>query len=90
MQNRECIVLERTHDTKQRTASCVRVCESRVHPVFNQSSGGFIYIICIIRVYLSHLPAEIFFCLPLRKIILNAAKFIVFEANNSESLIGAP
>ena len=43
-----------------------RVCESRAHPAFNQSSGGFI---CIIRVSLSHLPAGVFYCLPQRKII---------------------
>ena len=43
-----------------------RVCESRAHTAFNQSSGGFI---CIIRVSLSHLLAGVFYCLPQRKII---------------------
>ena len=36
------------------STSCARVGESRAHPVFNQSSGGFI---CNICVWLSHLPA---------------------------------
>ena len=55
------------------STSRARVCESRAHPFFNQSSCGFI---CIIRVQLSHLPAGIFYCLPLRK-YNNAAKLIL-------------
>ena len=66
MQNLECIVFERTRDTEQRIHEpCVRVCESRAHLVFNQSSSGFI---CNIRVWLPYLPAGIFYCLSLRKI----------------------
>ena len=38
--------------------SHVHVCESRAHPVLNQSLGGFI---CNIRIQLLHLPAGIFF-----------------------------
>ena len=39
MQNRECIVFEQTRDTK--SMSRVRVCESRAHPLINQSLGGY-------------------------------------------------
>ena len=46
------------------STSRVRVCESRAHSVFNQSSSGFISII-----WLPHLPAGTFYCLSLRKII---------------------
>ena len=63
------------------STSRARVCESRAHPFFNQSSCGFI---CIIRVQLSHLPAGIFYCLPLRK-YNNAAKLILpLKQNTSE------
>ena len=37
MQNRECIVFERTRVTEQSIHEPVPVCESRAHPVFNQS-----------------------------------------------------
>ena len=79
MQNRECIVFERTRDTEQRIHEPWRVCESHAHPVFSQSSGGFI---CIIRVWLSHSAA---------KKNNTTAKFIVsLKQNNWESFIGAP
>ena len=48
------------------STSCVRVCDSRAYPVFNQSSNGSFpsytrYLLC--------LPTGIFYCMPLRKII---------------------
>ena len=55
----------------------VRACESCVHPVFNQSSGGFI---CIIRVWL---PAGIFYRLrhrlPLWKINITPQFFCLWS-----------
>ena len=69
------------------STSRVRVFESRAHPVFNQSSGGSFPSYAI---SLSHLPAGIFYCMPLRK-NSNAAKFSVsLKQNNSEGFIGAP
>ena len=54
----------------------VRACESRVHPVFNQSSGGFI-------LHHAHMAAV--------KKKDNAANFFVsLKQNNSEGFIGAP
>ena len=56
---------ERVKQNREST-NRVRVCEFRAHPVFNQLSSGFI---CVIRVWLPHLPAGIFYCLSLRKVI---------------------
>ena len=73
MQDRECFVFERTGDTDQRIhESCV--CESRAHPVFNQSSGGSFpsYAVSIAFArwnFLLHAAKK-----------NNAAKFCVFEA----------
>ena len=58
MQNRECIVFERTRDTEQRIHEPCACLWVRAHPVFNQSLGRFI---CNMRVQVSHLLA--FFCL---------------------------
>ena len=83
MHNRECYLLEfsseRVIQIRESTIR-VRVCESRAHLVFNQSSGGFI---CIIRVWLPHLPRWNFL-LPVAKKNNNAAKFNVsLKQNNS-------
>jgi len=75
MQNRECIVFERTRDTE--STRRVRVCESRAHPVFNQSSSGFI---SIIYTRMAAAFARWNFLLPVAKKNSNAAKFNVFEA----------
>ena len=75
MPDRECIVFERTRDTEQRIHERVRVCESRAHPVFNQSPGGS-FPSCAISVAFARLN----FLLHAAKKNNNAAKFFVFEA----------
>ena len=60
MQNRECIVFERTRDTEQRIHEPCACLWVRAHPVFNQSLGRFI---CNMRVQVSHLPLFLFFFL---------------------------
>ena len=68
------------------STSCVRVCESCAHPVFNQSSGGS-FPSYAISVAFGHW-----------KFLLHAAKknnkavgfFLSLQQNNAESLIGAP
>ena len=67
------------------STSRVRVCEFRVHPVFNQSLGGS---------FLSYAMSVAFarwnFLLHASK-KNNAAKFFVsLKQNNSEGFIGAP
>ena len=67
------------------STSRVRVCESRAHPVFNQSSGGLFpsYAISVAFArwnFLLHAAKK-----------NNAAKFFVsLKQNNSEGFIGAP
>ena len=86
MQNRECIVFERTRDTDQRITSRVRVCESRAHPVFNQSSCGSLPFYAMSVAF-----ARWNFLLNAAKKNNNAAKFFVFwKQNNSEGFIGVP
>ena len=66
--------------------SHVRVCESRAHPVFNQSSGGSFssYVISVTF-------ARWNFLLHTAKKNNNTAKFFVsLKKNNSEGLIGSP
>ena len=63
----------------------MRVCESRAHPVFNQSSGGS---------FLSYAISVAFarwnFLLHAAKKNSNAAKVLVFlKQNNAEGFIGA-
>ena len=76
MQNRECVVFERTRDTDQSVCvPCrVRVCDSRAHPVFNQSSGGSLSSYSISVAF-----ACWNFLLHVAKKNNNAAKFFVFE-----------
>ena len=68
------------------STSRVRVCDSRAHPVFNQSSGGSFpsYVIFIVFArwnFLFHAPKK----------NNNRAKFFVsLKQNNSEGFIGAP
>ena len=65
--------------------SHVRVCESRAHPVFNQSSGGSFssYVISVTFArwnFLLHTAKK-----------NNTAKFFVsLKKNNSEGFIGSP
>ena len=74
MQDRECTVYERTRDTE--STNRVRVCECRVHPVFNQLSGGSFPSYAILHA---------------AKQDNNAATFFVpLKQNNSEGFIGAP
>ena len=66
--------------------SHVRVCESRAHPVFNQSSGGSFssYVISVTF-------ARWNFLLHTAKKNNNMAKFFVsLKQNNSEGFIGSP
>ena len=66
--------------------SHVRVCESRAHPVFNQSSGGPFssYVISVTF-------ARWNFLLHTAKKNNNTAKFFVsLKKNNSEGFIGSP
>ena len=66
--------------------SCVRVCKSRAHPVFNQSSGGSFssYAISVAFAFVTLL-------LYATKKNNDAAKFFVsLKQNNSEGFIGAP
>ena len=68
------------------STSRVRVCESRAHPVFNQSSGGS---------FPSNATSVAFvrwnFLLHAAKKDYNAAKFFVsLKQNNLEGFIGAP
>ena len=84
MQGRECIVYERTRDTE--STNRVRVCECRVHPVFNQSSGGSFPSYAISIAF-----SRWNFLLHAAKKDNNAAKFFVpLKQNNSEGFIGAP
>ena len=66
MQNRECIVFERTRDTDQRIhepCACLWVpCSSRLQPIVG-------WIISILRDICRICPLEFFFCMLLRKII---------------------
>ena len=84
MQDRECIFYERTGDTD--STNRVRVCECRVHPVFNQSLGG------------SFPSYAISITFSRWNFLLHAAKkdnyaatfFVPLKQNNSEGFIGAP
>ena len=68
------------------STSRVRVCESRAHPVFNQSSGGSFPSYAISVAF-----ARWNFLLHAAKKNNNAAKFFVsLKQNNSEGLIGPP
>ena len=66
--------------------SCVRVCESCAHPIFNQSSGGSFSSYAISVAF-----AQWNFLLHATKKNNDAAKFFVcLKQNNSEGFIGAP
>ena len=66
--------------------SRVRVCESRAHPVFNQSSGGSFFSYAISVTF-----ARWNFLLHAAKKNINTAKFFVsLKQNNSEGFIGSP
>ena len=68
------------------STSRVRVCESRAHPVFNQSSGGSFPSYAISVAF-----ARWNFLLHAAKKNNKAAKFFVsLKQNNSEGFIGAP
>ena len=68
------------------STSCVRVCESRAHPVFKQSSGGSFTSYAISVTF-----ARWNFLLYAAKKHNKAAKFFVsLKQNNSEGFIGAP
>ena len=67
MQNRECIVFERTRDT----AMCVFV-----SPVFIPSSTNPWVDHFHPTRYLSYLPPGIFYCMPLRKNIITSRNFL--------------
>ena len=68
------------------STSRVRVCESRAHPFFNQSSGGSFPSYAISVAF-----ARWNFLLHAAKKKNNAAKFFVFlKQNISEGFIGAP
>ena len=68
--------------------SHVRVCESRAHPVFNQSSGGSFssYVISVTLI----LPAGIFLLHTAKKNNNTAKFFVSLKKNNSEGFIGSP
>ena len=67
------------------STSRVRVCESRAHPVFNQSSGGFSFASYAIAVAFARWN----FLLPAAK-KNNAEKSIVsLKQDNSEGFVGA-
>ena len=66
--------------------SHVRVCESRAHPVFNQSLGGSVSAYAISVTF-----ARWNFLLHTAKKNNNTAKFFVsLKQNNSEGFIGSP
>ena len=68
------------------STSCVRVCDSRAYPVFNQSSGGLFPSYAISIVF-----ARWDILLHAAKKNNNAAKFCVsLKQNNSEGFISAP
>ena len=68
------------------STSCVRVCDSRAYPVFNQSSGGSFPSYAISIVF-----ARWDFLLHAAEKNNNAAKFCVsLKQNNSEGFISAP
>ena len=68
------------------SVSYVRVCESHVHPVFNQSLGGSFPSYAISVAF-----APWNFLLHVAKKNNNVAKFFVsLKQNNSEGFIGAP
>ena len=68
------------------STSRVRVCESRAHPVFNQSSGGSFPSYAISVAF-----ARWNFLLHAAKKNNNASEFFVsLKQNNSEGFIGAP
>ena len=63
----------------------VRVCESRAHPVFNQSSGGLFPSYAISVVF-----ARWNFLLHALRKIITQPNFLSLRQNNSEGFIGAP
>ena len=68
------------------STSRVRVCESRAHPVFNQSSGGSFPSYAISVAF-----ARWNLLLYAAKKTYNAGKcFVSLEPNNSEGFFGAP
>ena len=68
------------------STSRVRVCESRAHPVFNQSLGGSFPSYAISVVF-----ARRNFLLHASKKNKNATKlFVSLKQNNSEGFIGTP
>ena len=86
MQDRECIAFEWTCDTDQRIHEPCVCCESRSHPIFNQSSGGSFSSYAISVAF-----ARWDFLLHAAKKNNNAAKFFVsLKQNNSEGFIGTP
>ena len=84
MQDRECFVFERTGDTDQRIhESCVFVSPVLIPSSTNRRVDHFHP-----TRYLSHLPAGIFYCMPLRKI--TQRNFVSLKQDNSEGFIDAP
>ena len=67
------------------STSRVRVCESRAHPVFNQSSGGLFPSYAISVAF-----ARWNFLLHALGKIITQRNFLSLKQNNSEGFIGAP
>ena len=73
----------RARDTE--STSRVRVCESRAHPIFNQSSGGSFPSYAISIAF-----SRWHFLLHAAKNDNAAKYFVSLNQNNSEGFIGAP